>query len=184
METNASLNVHTRVIDAPITAVRPWIEACWTGGPRDAMPRVLGTWRKNPPGAAADALIPGETLLGHGPFRFRLVEWDGQRWRVEILGQASGWHGFDLVADGERTRVTHTLALLDMRGGWVGKQILFPMHDWAVEALLDRIAEAVRTGDMPRHTSRPMPWLVKLLFGMSVRRGRWLKTPRPSLGER
>jgi hypothetical protein len=161
------VNVHTRIFDAPIEAVRPWIQAAWTGTPRDAMPRFLRTWRKNPPGVAADALIPGQTLVGHGPFTFRLTEWDGQRWRVEVGGgAASGWHGFDLVADGARTRVTHTLELRSFPGGWLGTRVLIPMHDWAVEAMFDRIAQALRTGDMPRHTDRPMPPLTRAMFAL------------------
>lgn len=167
------MNVHTRSFAAPIDAVRQWIESTWTGGPRDAMPRVLGSWRKNPAGTSADVLIPGQTLMGHGPFRFQLIEWDGHRWRAEVLGEgAQGWHGFDLVEDGARTRVTHTLTVLSLKGGWLAERMLIPMHDWAVEAMFDRIEEALRTGDMPRHTTRPMPLPARVLFAVNVRRGR------------
>src|SRR5438093_4332761 len=52
--------------------------ARWSGGDRDCFPRdVIPNWRRNPPGADSGALIPGETLVGHGPFRFRLRAWDG-----------------------------------------------------------------------------------------------------------
>lgn len=145
------LNVHTRIFDAAIEDVRPWIERCWSGGPLDGMPPALRPWRKNPPGVPADALVPGQTVVGHGPFRFRLTEWDGHRWRVEIIGRAEGWHGFDLFADGARTRITHTLALRSFPGGWLGTRVLIPLHDRAVETVFDRVAHALRTGDMPRH---------------------------------
>ena len=105
-------NVHVRRVAAPIERVRPWIEACWSGGVRDCFPRdVIPSWRRNPPGVDPSALIPGETIVGHGPFRFRLRAWDGQVWRVDLVGPIAGWHGFDLVPDGEGCRVTHTLEL-------------------------------------------------------------------------
>jgi hypothetical protein len=105
-------NVHVRRVAAPIERVRPWIEACWSGGVRDCFPRdVIPTWRRNPPGADPLALIPGETMVGHGPFRFRLRAWDGRTWRVELVGGTAGWHGFDLAPDGDGCRVTHTLEL-------------------------------------------------------------------------
>lgn len=63
-------NVHVRRVAAPIERVRPWIEACWSGGERDCFPRdAISTWRRNPPSADPSALIPGETMIGHGPFR-------------------------------------------------------------------------------------------------------------------
>lgn len=148
------LNVHTRTFDAPIDAVRPWIERCWSGSPLDAMPPSIRPWRENPPDVPAGALVPGRTLLGHGPFRFRLTEWDGHRFRVEVLGRAAGWHGFDLVEDGERTRVTHTLDLRALPGGSLAARMLIPVHDRVVERMFDRIAHALRTGDMPRHGAR------------------------------
>jgi len=39
-------SVHAREMDGPIDLVRPWIEASWTGTPRDPFPRdVLKSWR-------------------------------------------------------------------------------------------------------------------------------------------
>src|ERR1041385_6824367 len=105
-------NVHARRVAAPLDRVRPWIEACWTGGDRDCFPRdVIASWRKNPAGTDPLALIPGETLVGHGPFRFRLRSWTGAVWRVGVVGRPRGWHGFDLEPDGDGCRVTHTLEL-------------------------------------------------------------------------
>src|SRR4051812_12167654 len=106
-------NVHTRHLAAPIDDVGPWIEACWSGSDRDCFPRdVIANWRRNPEGLAALALVPGVTLMGHGPFRFRLREWTGRSWKVDVVGGGiGGWHGFDLEPDAGGCRLTHTLHL-------------------------------------------------------------------------
>src|SRR5262249_56922458 len=156
------LNVHTRQFPAPIESVRPWIEACWSGGPRDPFPHdVLRSWRRNPDGMAPDALVPGVTVLGHGPFRFRLSSWDGQRWRVDLF-KGKGWHGFDLVAEEGGCRVTHTVSVPGLAG--LALRVILPAHDWAVEALLDRLGEALGTGRMPERTARPLPWRAALVM--------------------
>jgi hypothetical protein len=163
-------NVHVRRVAAPIERVRPWIEACWSATDRDCFPRdVIATWRKNPLGADPLALIPGVTLIGHGPFRFRLRVWDGLVWRVDVVGRLVGWHGFDLVPDGEGCRVTHTLELestLSARLRWMAIE---PIHDWAVEAMLDRLEHALRTGVVPERTERPMSRLAALALGLARR---------------
>lgn len=143
------LNVHTRVIDAPIAAVRPWFDELWSNSPRDVLPRGMRGWRDH-----AGPMVAGKTLVGHGPFTFRLVSWDGQRMRLEVVGGlgARGWHGFELIEDGARTRVTHTLALDRILGGWLGKRLLGPVHDRAVERIFDNLEAALRTGDVPRQS--------------------------------
>lgn len=165
-------NVHTRRVGASIERVRPWIEACWTGGDRDCFPRdVIGTWRRNPPGADPLALIPGETLLGHGPFRFRLRVWNGQVWRVDVVGSPVRWHGFDLAPDGGGCRVTHTLELESTLSARLRWMTIEPIHDWAVEALFDRLEEALRTGVVPARTERPMPRMAALALALARRAG-------------
>jgi hypothetical protein len=170
MEVPAMRNVHTRRVALPIERVRPWIEACWSGGDRDCFPRdVIGSWRRNPPGADPLALIPGETLLGHGPFRFRLRVWDGLVWRVDVVGSLVGWHGFDLAPDDDGCRVTHTLELestLSARLGWMAIE---PIHDWAVEALFDRLEQALRTGVVPARTERPMSCVAAFALALARR---------------
>ena len=150
-------NVHIRRFGAPIDRVRSWVEACWSAGDRDCFPRdVIPTWRRNPPGVDPSALIPGVTLVGHGPFRFRLRAWDGLAWRVDVVGGVVGWHGFDLAPDRDGCRVAHTLELqstLPARLFWMAIE---PIHDWAVEAMLDRLEHAARTGVAPVRTERPM----------------------------
>jgi hypothetical protein len=158
-------NVHLRRVAAPIERVRPWIETCWSGGDRDCFPRdVIADWRKNPPGADPLALIPGKTLVGHGPFRFRLRAWDGVVWRVDVVG----------------SRVTHTVELestLSARLGWMAIE---PIHDWAVEALFDRLEHALRTGVVPERTERPMSRVAAFALGLA--RGARSRRPiaRPS----
>lgn len=143
-------NVHTRVYPASPEAIRPWLEAAWSGTDRDIFPRdLVPTWRDT------ETLVPGHTRLGHGPFRFKLREWDGWRWRVDFPG---GWHGFDLSPEGDGTRVTHTLTM-----GNVIRPIL-PLHDWAVEALLDRLGQALATGSVPAFTERPLEGYARMTW--------------------
>ncbi len=155
------INVHEREMAAPIERIRPWIEAGWTGTERDPFPRdVIRSWRKNPPGVDRLALIPGVTRIGHGPFSFRFESWDGQRWRVRVESAGfRGWHGFDLEPTARGCRVRHTLEL-ELTGATrlVWAVCFARIHDWAVEAILDRIEEALRTGEMPAVTKRKMPW--------------------------
>ena len=68
-------NVHSRVLQARLEDIQPWIARAWSGGAEDIYPRdIVRTWRKNPPDLAKDALVPGITRLGHGPFAFRFEE--------------------------------------------------------------------------------------------------------------
>ena len=81
-----------------------------------------------------------------------------------------GWHGFDLTPDGDGCRVTHTLELestLSARLGWMAIE---PIHDWAVEAIFDRLEAALRTGTVPERTERPMSRVSALALGL-VRAG-------------
>jgi hypothetical protein len=177
VRTAASMrNVHTRRIAAPIERVRPWIEACWSGGDRDSFPHdVIASWRRNPPGADPLALIPGETVLGHGPFRFRLRVWDGFVWRVDLLG-ARGWHGFDLAPEGDGCRVTHSVELQGALSARLGWMTIEPIHDWAVEAMFDRLEHALRTGAVPQRTERPMSLLAALALRLATSRSRSPRT--------
>lgn len=176
-------NVHSRVFQASIDAVRPWIEASWSGTDRDIFPRdLIPTWRKNPAGVDPGALVPGQTLVGHGPFRFRVREWNGARWRVDIVGGAPGWHGFDLEEQDGRCKVTHTL-VVELSGA---KRITMPftiepVHDWAVESIFDRLEEALRTGRVPERTARPMPLRAAIPFQLmrAARRRSAGRGPKP-----
>jgi hypothetical protein len=174
-------NVHVREMPASIELVRPWIESSWTGTPRDPFPRdVLKSWRRNPPGAAPLALIPNVTRLGHGLFSFRFESWDGERWRVRVEGKGlRGWHGFDLQATALGCRVTHTLEVTpSLAGALLWRGFIAPVHDWCVEAIFDRIEEALRTGEMPAATRRKMPWRAAASFALV---GRLARSPaRPS----
>lgn len=162
-------NIHAREMRAPIEQLRPWIEAAWSGTPRDPFPHdILKSWRKNPPGADPHALIPDVTRVGHGFFSFRFQSWDGQRWRVRFESDAArGWHGFDLQTSPLGCRVTHTIeATQSVRGAVSWHVFVAPIHDWFLEALFDRIEEALRTGEMPAVTRRRMPWRVATLFAI------------------
>lgn len=152
-------NVHSRSFPQPPEAIRQVLELAWSGTPRDVFPLdVIRTWRRNPPGADPLALVPGVTELGHGPFRFRLERFDEAVWRVRVDGRGiSGWHGFDLAKEGTGTRLTHTIeATLSpaMRLQWA--LAIEPLHDWAVEALFDRLGVALETGAVPARTARPL----------------------------
>jgi hypothetical protein len=167
-------NVHTREMPAPVEHVRPWIEAGWTCTAHDPFPNdVLRCWRRNPPGVDPLALVPGVTRLGHGPFSFRFESWDGEHWRVRVESRAMpGWHGFDLQPTPSGCRVTHTLELessVEARLLWAP---VAPLHDWCVEAILDRLEQALRTGKMPATTRREMSWPLAIGFAVLRRAGR------------
>jgi hypothetical protein len=185
------LNVHRRMIDASVDEIRPWIESAWTGTDRDIFPRdVIRSWRKNPPGIDPLALVPNVTRVGHGMFSFRFDSWDGTFWRVRVESKEHlGWHGFDLRPVGERTEITHTLEM-DLKGKarvlWPA--LMNPIHDWCVEAIFDRLEEALRTGKIPAISDRPMPLrtdaaLRTLRALVNVRAGRRVerRTTRQSL---
>ena len=162
-------NVHAREMRAPMEQLRPWIEAAWSGTPRDPFPRdILKSWRKNPPDADPHALIPDVTRVGHGFFSFRFQSWDGERWRVRFESDAArGWHGFDLQTSPLGSRVTHTIeATQSVRGALFWHVFVAPIHDWFLEALFDRIEEALQTGEMPAVTRRRIPWRVATLFAI------------------
>lgn len=131
-------HVHTRRIAAPLSEVVQAIDSLWSHGKRDALPRELSGWRRTPPGA--DGLAVG-TRFGHGPFSFEVEHWDGQtlRARIETAG-FQGHHGFELRSEGERVVVTHDLdaQLTPLR--WLVWQLFIASgHDWAVEAMFDRM---------------------------------------------
>ena len=154
---------------APIERVRPWIEAAWTGTSHDPFPHdLLKSWRQNPPGTDPLALIPDVTRMGHGPFSFRFQSWDGERWRVRFESNAfQGWHGFDLQTTPLGCRVTHTVgATPSLRAAVFWHALVAPAHDWFLEALFDRIEEALRTGEMPPVTRRQIPWGVATRLGL------------------
>lgn len=165
-------DVHLREMMAPIELVRPWIEASWTGTSRDPFPRdVLNSWRKNPPGADPLALIPNVTRVGHGFFSFRFESWDGERWRVRVESEDfQGWHGFDLRTTTLGCRVTHTIEVTpSLVTAVLWHVFVAPIHDWFVEAMFDRIEEALRTGEMPTLTRRNMPWRVAASIALVAR---------------
>jgi hypothetical protein len=59
-----------------------------------------------------------------------------------------------------------------------------PIHDWAVEALFDRLEHALRTGAVPERTERPMSRMAAVALGLA-RRARSRRTgARPSASMR
>jgi len=157
---DAMKNLHTRELLFPIESIRPWIEKCWTGTDDDAFPRdLIRSWRKNPPGEDPLALLPGVTRIGHGIFSFRFESWDGRRFRVRVeSSDLPGWHGFALEPTARGCWITHTIVLDPTFKGRVLWAFVEPIHDWVVEAIFDRLEEALSTGVMPRTTRRKVPW--------------------------
>ena len=98
----------------------------------------------------------------------RFQSWDGERWRVRIESEGlRGWHGFDLQTNPLGCRVTHTIeAARSLCGAVLWHGFVAPIHDWFLEAMFDRIEEALRTGEMPAMTRRRMPWRVATLFAI------------------
>lgn len=162
------------MLRSPIEAVQPWIERSWSGGDRDIFPRdVVPSWRKNPPGLAKDALVPGVTRVGHGPFSFRFQEWDGRRWRVTVEKAGYlGWHGFDLEPAAAGCRISHTIEL-QLRGSarLIWPLVIASLHDWIVESMFDRLEEALRTGAGPSQSNRPPTLSQSLRLSLLLRTG-------------
>lgn len=155
--------VRTRSFPVPAPSVACWLPRAWTGGADDIFPvDVVGTRRDNPAGAEPAALIPDVTLLGHSIFPFRFRGFDGRSFRVDT--PFGGWHGFDLEADVVGCRLTHTLDLdLPWPLSWAWILVVRSGHDWAVDAMFDRLAVAVDQGAVPERTSTRPPvhaWLV------------------------
>jgi hypothetical protein len=153
------LNIHKRLFDHRIEQVRPWISLAWSGTKHDIFPRdVIPSWRANIDGS--DGLVPEKTKLGHGNFVFTLRWWDGVRWRADLDSNA-GWHGLYIQAQGAKTRVIHTL---DASLSLATRLSVIPIHDWAIEAMFDRLEHALEHGTVPAVTSRPMSFLARRLF--------------------
>ena len=91
---------------------------------------------------------------------FTLRWWDGVRWRADLDANA-GWHGFHLQAQGKQTRLVHSL---DAQLALATRLALIPLHDWAVEAMFDRLEHALENGHVPRTTTRPMGFVARRLF--------------------
>jgi hypothetical protein len=158
-------NLHTRIIQHPVEAVRPWIAQAWSGTKNDIFPRdVFPSWRSNPDGT--DTLIPGVTKLGHGPFVFTLRWWDGIRWRADLDSNA-GYHAFHLQQQGKKTRLIHSL---DAQLSLAARLAIVPLHDWAVESMFDRLEHALEYGTVPMTTTRPMGFVARRVFEAGRRR--------------
>jgi hypothetical protein len=152
------LNVHQRRFTQPPDAVASWLDDIWSGTSRDVFPRdVLPTWRSS---------AGGVTRFGHANLRFELEEWNRERWRAGFrVRRFDGWHGFDLTPEGAGTVLTHTLEG-DTKGSllWQWPLVVRPIHDWAVEALFDRLQAALESGQVPARTDREMPAKARLAF--------------------
>jgi len=147
-------HVHERRFQAPLAEVVAIVDSMWSGGPLDALPRALGGWRRTPPGAQGFA---AGTRFGHGPFSFLVEHWDGHtlRARVETVG-FRGCHGFVLQREGDHVLVTHDLDAEGTLGAWMVWQLFIARgHDWAVEALFDRMHVLLSDGGAERASSRP-----------------------------
>jgi hypothetical protein len=131
-------HIHVRRFTAPLADVVAAIDQLWSGSPRDAVPPELHGWRRSPAGTQGFAV---GTRFGHGPFSFHVEQWDGEslRARIETAGY-TGHHGFTLRAEGSEVLVTHDLAARLTLPKWLFWQLFIARgHDWAVEALLDRM---------------------------------------------
>jgi hypothetical protein len=152
-------NVHERVLPAAPGQVRPWLDAVWSGTDDDVFPHDrLVTWR-DMAGDEPAPWAPSRTCFGHATLKFQLRRWDGTRWDADVLSRSfRGTHGFALEPAGSGTRVRHVLeGSLHGAMRWRWPLAVEALHDWAVEAMFDRLEHAVSTGRAPPATARPMP---------------------------
>lgn len=101
-----------------------------------------------------------------------------------MIGRLVGWHGFDLLPEADGCRVTHTLELatsLTSHFQWIA---IAPIHDWAVEAMFDRLEHALRTGVVPARTERPMSRVVAFSLGLALSDMSFLQRVARRLGKR
>jgi hypothetical protein len=156
-------HVHSRSFAADADRVASVVERMWSGTERDAFPwDFIRPTRSDPPGARG--FVPGASTFGHGPFRFTLEQWDGRvfRARVDTPG-FEGSHGFVLEPTASGCRVTHDLDAQVAFAPWaVWKAVVGSAHDWAVEAIFDRMAAVLETGRAPTRTARLPPSTLRL----------------------
>jgi hypothetical protein len=174
-------NVHGRVLSAPVESVRPWLDWMWSGEENDVFPRDwLLPWREGCAGGAPAAWSAG-TKFGHARVRFRLRGWDGVHWEADVLGrQFRGEHAFTLEPDGARTRITHRLSGTvhrSMRIAWL--LAVRPVHDWAIEAMFDRLEHALAVGSPPQVTPSPMGAHARLAYEILDRLGNGALSGQP-----
>jgi len=174
-------NVHERFFPAPPRHVCGWLERAWSGGEDDVFPRDrFASWRR-PTQRAAE---PGGGALfdfGHAQIRFRARRWDGTSWEAEVLSRSfRGSHGFLVEPEGEGTRVQHRLqGTLHGSLRWRWPLMVRPLHDWAIEALLDRLGIALARGLPPDVTLRAMSAHARLVYALLERPGRGSLSGRP-----
>ncbi|MDB4975997.1 MAG: hypothetical protein JWN48_4338 [Myxococcaceae bacterium] len=118
------------------------------------------------------------TRFGHGPFSFHVEHWDGRtlRARIETPGYR-GQHGFTLRAEAGHVIVTHELDAQLALSRWLLWQLFIARrHDWAVEALFDRMEALLRERPTAEHSERAPPLALRAF--VSVRR--LIREPRAS----
>ncbi len=101
-----------------------------------------------------DALIPGVTICTHGPLAFRVDRNDAEELR---FATPYGSHGFIVKEVDGQTQVEHVLSMdfpLWLRAVWALG--IRSGHDFAVEAIFDRLESTLRTGAIPTRTERAL----------------------------
>ena len=142
MKGSPVVNVHERVIRAPLSAVGGLLDglsspadALW---PRDRWPPVRFD---RPLGVGAKG--------GHGPIRYTVEAYEpgrSVRFRFDAPRGFDGTHGFDVeeVAPGQ-TRLRHTLSMRASGRARLAWPLLFrPLHDALVEDAFDRAEVSCR----------------------------------------
>jgi len=110
---------------------------------------------------------------GHGPVGYRVVEHlPARRVAFRFLGSRprglTGWHGFDVIADGDGAVLRHTLT--GRARGWMRLAwplVWRPLHDALIDDALDRGERAV-TGRAPSRPAR-WSWWVRVLRRLAPR---------------
>ncbi|MDF0530722.1 DUF2867 domain-containing protein [Tsukamurella sp. 8F] len=157
------INIHERRIDAPPSVLGPLLDGL--GGPDDRLwpsPAWVPMVLDQPLAVGADG--------GHGPIRYRVVDYEpGRRVRFEFHSTpgVSGHHELVVSPDGDGSLVRH---ILTARSPWplglILGETLMHLHDACVEDMLDN-AERAATGTV-RAPSRWSP-RVRALRALSDR---------------
>ena len=153
------INIHQRVIDAPVDAIAPLIAA--VGGNADRL------WPAPPwSPMRLDRPLAVGARGGHGQIRYRVTEWEpGQYARFDFEGMPglTGFHAMRIETwPGNTCRLEHRIEA--KTSGTM--QLIWPLmirwlHDALVEDLLDN-AELLATGRPPAKRNQ-WSWWVRVL---------------------
>jgi len=161
------VNVHQRLLHAPADRVGELLASL--GSPADRLWPQAG-W----PRMKLDRALEVGARGGHGPIRYRVVDWEPARvvrFRFERMPGIDGWHQFEILD----ATPSHCLLEHRIEANFRGRAALWwlavirPLHDACVEDVLSQAQASL--GDVPRAVPRS-PYVRALMRGWGLLRSR------------